>query len=322
MVYLPFIKGGRKMSTLSTYQNSAESKAAKAYQGGTIQSVAKKYGVDVSRGYADRQAAVAAQAQINAQNAAKRQNDSSNKLNMQKIIDGYRDSASSLDKGYFQQYLGQGQSQVNRGLTGGMVADQNARLAMNKQGELSGLWRTRNQSTAEEGQRYANTSQTIAEALTQIEKERAANAEKMYQDNLYKGYDMLSSDRNYGLQLDNSGWSKYLAGAQFDQQLKAYADAQAAAAAARAAASRRSSSGSGGSGGSGGTSAKKTSLSPSYNTYTTAKKSQAQTNIEKYYTSPAVVAGQRTGSPLFKNPVAPAQNPNLSAWDKMKLLGL
>jgi hypothetical protein len=258
------------MSTLSGYQNSAAAKAAQAYQGGTIQSVANKYGLNITHAYADNQANVAAQAQINAQNAARRQNDSSNKLNMQQIIDGYRNSASSLDKGYFQQYLGQGQSQVNRGLTGGMVADQNARLAMNKQGELAGLWRTRNQSTAAEGERYANTAQTIAEALTQIQKEKAANAEKMYQDNLYKGYDVLSSDRNYGLQLDNSGWSKYMAGAQFDQQLRAYADAQkaaaAAASAARAAASRRRSGGGSGGSSSGGTSVKKTSLSTAFTT--------------------------------------------------------
>jgi hypothetical protein len=314
------------MSTLSGYQNSAAAKAAQAYQGGTIQSVANKYGLNITHGYADNQANVAAQAQINAQNAARRQNDSSNKLNMQQIIDGYRNSASSLDKGYFQQYLGQGQSQVNRGLTGGMVADQNARLAMNKQGELAGLWRTRNQSTAAEGERYANTAQTIAEALTQIQKEKAANAEKMYQDNLYKGYDVLSSDRNYGLQLDNSGWSKYMAGAQFDQQLRAYADAQkaaaAAASAARAAASRRRSGGGSGGSGSGGTSVKKTSLSTAYDNYTNAKKSQAQTNIEKYYSQPAVVSGHKTGSPYFSAPVSVANNPNMSAWDKMKMLGL
>jgi hypothetical protein len=171
------------MTTLSGYQNSTAAKQAQAYQGGTIQSVANKYGLNITHAYADNQANVAAQAQINAQNAAKRQNVSSNKLNMQQIIDGYRNGASSLDKGYFQQYLNQGQSQVNRGLTGGMVADQNLRLGMNKQGELAGLWRTRNQATATEGERYANTAQTIAEALTQIQKEKAANAEKMYQDN-------------------------------------------------------------------------------------------------------------------------------------------
>jgi hypothetical protein len=317
------------MTTLAGYQNSAAAKAAQAYQGGTIQSVAGKYGLNISHAYADNQANVAAQAQINAQNAAKRENVSSNKLNMQQIIDGYRSGASSLDKGYFQQFLNQGQSQVNRGLTGGMVADQNTRLAMNKQGELAGLWRTRNQATATEGQRYANTAQTIAEALTQIQKEKAANAEKMYQDNLYKGYDVLSSDRNYGLQLDNSGWSKYMAGAQFDQQLRAYADAQKAAAAAAsaaraaAAASRRSSGGgSSKKSSSGGTSAAKTSLSTAYTNYTNAKKSQAQTNIEKYYSQPAVVAGQKTGSPLFSAPVSVANNPNLSAWEKMHMLGL
>jgi hypothetical protein len=58
------------MTTLSGYQNSAAAKAAQAYQGGTIQSVAGKYGLNISHAYADNQANVAAQAQINAQNAA------------------------------------------------------------------------------------------------------------------------------------------------------------------------------------------------------------------------------------------------------------
>jgi hypothetical protein len=116
-----------------------------------------------------------------------------------------------------------------------------------------------------------------------------------------------------------------MAGAQFDQQLKAYADAQkaaaAAASAARASASRRSSGG--GSSKSGGSSApKKTSLSTAYTSYTNAKKSQAQTNIEKYYNTPAVKAGQKTGSPYFSAPVSVANNPNLSAWEKMHMLGL
>jgi hypothetical protein len=318
------------MTTLSGYQNSAAAKAAQAYQGGTIQSVANKYGLNITHAYADNQANVAAQAQINAQNAAKRENVSSNKLNMQQIIDGYRSGASSLDKGYFQQYLNQGQSQVNRGLTGGMVADQNLRLGMNKQGEIANLWRTRNEATATEGQRYANTAQTIAEALTQIQKEKAANAEKMYQDNLYKGYDVLSSDRNYGLQLDNSGWSKYMAGAQFDQQLRAYADAQkaaaAAASAARAAASRRSSGG--GSGG-GGSAPKSTPLTDPYKTYVDAKKAQAQTPIEKYVSAQSAMSNamSKVLSPTIRNTVekysaTPSKSKYLSAYDNMKLLGL
>jgi hypothetical protein len=319
------------MTTLSGYQNSAAAKAAQAYQGGTIQSVANKYGLNITHAYADNQANVAAQAQINAQNAAKRENVSSNKLNMQQIIDGYRSGASSLDKGYFQQYLNQGQSQVNRGLTGGMVADQNLRLGMNKQGEIANLWRTRNEATATEGQRYANTAQTIAEALTQIQKEKAANAEKMYQDNLYKGYDVLSSDRNYGLQLDNSGWSKYMAGAQFDQQLRAYADAQkaaaAAASAARAAASRRSSGG-GSSKSGGGSTPKSTPLTDPYKNYVAAKNKQKQTPIEKYVGAYNTMENWRsTLSPtvsrmVAKNSSSPASTPYLSAYDKMKMLGL
>jgi hypothetical protein len=184
--------------------------------------IGKKYGFNFSRDYAKQQADTIASGQTNAQNAAKRENESMNKLNTQRILDDYRSSAKGLDKGYFEQYLGQGQNQVNRGLTGGMVADQNLRLAMNKQSELGDLFRTRNQANQEESMRFSNTNQSILDSLAQIEKERAMNTEKMYQDGLYRGYDVLSSDRNYGMQMDNNAWSKYMDGLNYDQRLKEY----------------------------------------------------------------------------------------------------
>lgn len=307
----------------SNYYNTDQYKNAQMYQNQTINDIAKRYGFDFSQGYADKQAETIASGQRNAQQAAQRQNDSANALNMQRIIDDYRGAASSLDKGYFQQFLGQGQDQVNRGLNGGLAADQNLRLAMNKQAELADVWRTRNQASQEESMRFSNTNQTIADALAQIEKERGMNSQKFYQDGLYKGYDILGNDRNYGLQLDNSIWGKYqdqygnyMSQAQFELEQSKFdwQKQQAAAAAARA-----RSGGGGGSGGSGGTSKATTSLTSAANSYNKAVSSQ-QSALDKYYTSPAVTAGQRTGSPYLSTPVPPAQNKNLSAWDKMKML--
>lgn len=191
------------------YYNTTQYKNAQAYQNQNINDLGKKYGFDFSKDYANRQAETIASGQRNAQQAAQRENQSANQLNMQRILDDYNGAASSLDKGYFQQFLGQGQNQVNRGINGGLAADQNLRLAMNKQGELADVWRTRNQSSQEESMRFSNTDQKIMEALAQIEKEKAMNGEKLYQDGLYKGYDILGQDRNYGLQLDNSVWGRY-----------------------------------------------------------------------------------------------------------------
>jgi hypothetical protein len=293
-------------NTLTNYQNSQAYKNAQAYQNQTMDQIAKKYGFDFSKGYADQQAETIASGQRNAQNAAKRENESSHSLNMQRILDDYNSSASGLDKGYFQQFLGQGQSQINRGLTGGMVADQNLRLAMNKQAELADLFRTRNSANQEETMRYSNTNQNILDALSQIEKERGMNAKNFYQDGLFKGYDVLSSDRNYGLQLDNSAWSKYMDGLNFDQRLKEAAAAKAAA--AKAAAYRPSGS-------------VTTPLTPKTPAYNAAK--PKSTNIESYNkTNTPVPYNQQY---LYKEyglaPKSVANNSNISYWEKMKLLG-
>lgn len=290
------------------YYNTTQYKNAQALQNSSMDSISKKYGFDFSRNYANNQAETMAQAQRNAQNAAKRENESANKLNLQRITDDYRSGAKSLDRGYFQQYLGQGQSQTNRGLTGGMVADQNLRLAMNKQGELADLWRDRNRSTQEESMRFSNTNQTIMDALAQIEKERGAYAEQLYQDGLFKGYNVISQDRNYGLQLDNMTWGRY-------QDMLDDERARAALAASR------SRGGGGGSGGARST----TPVTP----YTAAKSSGSQSALGKYYNTPAInaVEGLKAKQPnnyalnyTFKAPTPPAQS-TLSPWAQMQMFG-
>lgn len=301
------------MADINTnYYNTTQYKNAQALQNATIDDVAKKYGFDFSRDYAKTQTEAMAQAQRNAQETAKRQNESSNKLNMQRIVDDYRGAASSLDKGYFQQFLGQGQSQVNRGLTGGMVADQNLRLAMNKQGELADVWRDRNQASQEESMRYTNQSQTIADAMALIEQERMAAEEKMFQDGRMKGYDILSNDRSYGLQLDNTAWGRYQDIFDMDMQKQA--------------AARARSSGGGGGGSRGGYTTSPVSSPKSYQAATSSGKSA----LDKYYSTPAIQAVEsvKRMSPnnyalnkAFHEPVTVANNPNMSAWSKMYMFG-
>jgi hypothetical protein len=130
-------------------------------------------------------------------------------LTGRRILNDYNNGAKALDQGYFQNYMNQSQNQVNRGLNGGMVADQNLRLAMNKQSEVGKLWQDRNLASMQEDSRYGNTTKTINDALAQIEKEKAANAQKLYQDLLQQAYGVISSDRSYGLQLDQNQWGKY-----------------------------------------------------------------------------------------------------------------
>jgi hypothetical protein len=90
------------------------------------------------------------------------------------------------------------------------------------------------------------------------------------------------------------------------------------------------------SGGSGGSSRKKSSSSKSTSskaTTTTSAPTVATTNqsaLDQYYSSPAIQAVERLKSmspnnyalnKAFDAPVAPAQNPNLSAWAKMRMFG-
>jgi hypothetical protein len=193
----------------ANYYNTQAYKNAQAMQNQSVADISKKYGFDFSQGYANNQAETAAQAQRLAQQSAARDNQSMHDLTGKRILNDYNSGAKALDQGYFQNYMNQAQNQVNRGLNGGMVADQNLRLAMNKQSEVGKLWQDRNMASMQEDARYGNTTKTINDALAQIEKEKAANAQKLYQDLLQQAYGVISSDRSYGLQLDQNQWGKY-----------------------------------------------------------------------------------------------------------------
>jgi hypothetical protein len=136
------------------------------------------------------------------------------------------------------------------------------------------------------------------------------NSKQFYQDGLARGYDVLSSDRNYGLQLDNSSWSKYMDGLNFDQRLK---EAAAAQAAARARASHKPSGTTGG--------VKTTPLTPKTPSYNAQK--MTKTPQEKYIQSVTPVPYNQAY--LYNEykiaPKSVANNPNLSYYDKMKLIG-
>lgn len=75
---------------------------------------------------------------------------------------------------------------------------------------------------------------------------------------------------------------------------------------------------------------KTTSSTPSAaaKTVSAAKTSSNQSALDKYYSNPIIQqmedikARNSAMGRLFGDPVPPAQNPNLSAWEKMKMLGL
>jgi hypothetical protein len=292
----------------ANYYNTQAYKNAQAMQNQSVADVSKKYGFDFSQGYANNQAETAAQAQRLAQQAAARDNQSMHDLTGKRILNDYNSGAKSLDQGYFQNYMNQAQNQVNRGLNGGMVADQNLRLAMNKQSEVGKLWQDRNLASMQEDARYGNTTKTINDALSQIEKEKAANAQKLYQDLMQQAYGVISSDRNYGLQLDQSQWGKYQDLFNQDMALKNYSLAKSKAAAARAAAVATPTLSTKG----------QTALNTVVDAY---NKSLGGSALDKYYSNPVIQQAQHTGSPYFSNPLPPAQNPNLSAWEKLKMIG-
>lgn len=224
---------------LQTYNTSQEHTNALKWQNATINDVAKKYGFDFSKDYANQQAEVAAQAQRNQYNVASRSNASMNSQTLKSIDTGLKDGLMNTEDSFFQSYLQQRQNQANRGLNAGIQADQDTRLAMNQQKVFAGLYRDANNARSKEMDRFNNEAMTIQQALALVEQKKLADAAKMYQDLLTQGYGLLGQERGWWNTLDQQAYGKYR-----DQ----IADAQEAA---RLAASRASRGPSGGPGGPG-----------------------------------------------------------------------
>lgn len=350
------ISNARKSAASKTnaYKNGKAYKNANTLQNSTIDDIAKKYGFDFSQKYANNQAETMAAGQRNIYNSQSRENESMNKMNLDRISNNYDSAAGDLDKGYFQQFLGTQQNQANRGLNAGIAANQNLQLAMNKQGEVADLWKQRNLNTQEESMRYSNTDQTIAEALAQVEKEKGMNSQKIYQDLRRQGYDILSSDRNSATSWANSEWdrtqsdinnmmdftnmdvdnwnrsadrnisstldlSKMSVADIYNEQERADRAADRAASLRAARMSRPSSPGSPGG------SYQRTVLSPAAAKQQAVIKKQKQTPVQKYVNTIAPVERWRqtlsptVGRAVANNSHSIANTPNLTAWDKMRM---
>lgn len=192
----------------NSYLNSAAYKNQQRLINATIDDIAKKYGFDFSRDYANRQAEVIAQAERNAYNNSLRQNKSLYDQTIREIDTGIRNASNALDHEYFQQMLGQQQAQVNSGLNAGIAADQNLRLAMNKQAQLGGLYSQAENARMNELTRFGNEAMRLREALDLVEKQREINAEKIFQELREKGYNILSQDRKYANETAGLEWGR------------------------------------------------------------------------------------------------------------------
>jgi hypothetical protein len=212
---------------LETYNNSQERQNGLKWQNATIQDVAKKYGFDFSKGYANKQAEAVAQAQRNSINNSTRQNQAMYGQNMKQINGDLKAGVVGTENNFFQTYLQQRQQQSNRGINAGMQADQNVRLGMNQQSVLADIYRDTANNKSKESDRYSNEAMRLQDALALVEQQKITEAEKMYQELLTRGYGMLGTERSWYNTLDQQAYGKYR---------DAQADAEAAA--ARAAAQR------------------------------------------------------------------------------------
>jgi hypothetical protein len=190
-----------------SYNNSEARTNNENMMNATIDDIASKYGFDFSREYANRQAETQAQAKRNAYNDSIRKNETQNEELLQQIDNNVRESNTALDHSYFQQMLGQQQSQVNSGINGGIAADQNLRLAMSKQGQLADVYKDANLGRMQENNRFTNESTRLSEALSLVEQQKMAQSEQLFQNLRMQGYDILGQDKNWARQLDRDARS-------------------------------------------------------------------------------------------------------------------
>lgn len=153
----------------------------------TIEDIAKKYGIDYSRGYAKRQAEAEAEARRNAIEAQKRQNAASKDNTMQGIDNGLRSANEAMDKKYFVEGLNMQQDQANNGLNAGIAADQALRLGMMQQSELAPMYREAQQARNAEETRFTNEQLALLDAMGLVNKEALAREESLYNDRLQQG---------------------------------------------------------------------------------------------------------------------------------------
>jgi hypothetical protein len=308
---------------LETYNGSQERQNSLKWQNATIQDVAKKYGFDFSKGYANKQAEAVAQAQRNSINNSTRQNQAMYGQNMRQINGDLKAGVVGTENNFFQTYLQQRQQQSNRGINAGMQADQNVRLGMNQQSVLADIYRDTANNKSKESDRYSNEAMRLQDAMALVEQQKLTEAEKMYQELLTRGYGMLGTERSWYNTLDQQAYGKY-------RDAQADADAAAARAAAQRAsqqAAQRASQQA---------ATQQSALQKQLENYkqTLAKQATAQSPLQKYESTPGkvavnnylkanpndVAARYAFTNPLTKASGSLARNPNYTPYDKMKML--
>lgn len=143
-----------------------------------VDELAKKYGFDYSREYAQRQAEIRAQQQRDAIEAQRRA-----------IENQIMSATEALDRDYFQRYMQQAQQLTEAGLNAGIAADQNLRLAMARQASLGDVYRDANL------QRFA-----LGQEEARVEQERLAYEEQLYNERLRQAFDQIQQERAFRLE--------------------------------------------------------------------------------------------------------------------------
>lgn len=196
-----------------------------------------------------------------------------------------------------------------------------ASMASARQTALGAINTEENQAVGAIDQQIAEENDPAREQaiINAIESERSGKLTDAYQQSQQEIYQRYQDWRNYQMQKQQF---------ELEQKMKELEYQRALAAQAAA------SSGGGGGGGRGGrssrSSSRKTSSSSSSSKVAAAKSPVAnQSALDRYYSSPAIQSVEalkaRTKNNLlsrvFNEPVSPAQNPNLSAWAKMRMFG-
>ena len=173
-----------KKTTAKTVTNTATAKQPDPYaalnfnlyktQSASISDLSKKYGLNFSREYAQRQAEAEAQAKRSGLLAQRGQ-----------IKEGVRNAQDALSRDYFQKGLTQAQSNVNGGINAGLANEANLRLSMNRQAEMGDIMGQANLAENE-----------VSRGLTDVETAKQAAIEKLYNDRMMMAVEMIQKDRS------------------------------------------------------------------------------------------------------------------------------
>lgn len=162
----------------------------------TIDDISKKYGFDYSREYAERQAAILAQAQRDEVEAARARSEYETES-----------AQTDLEHDFFQQYLEQRQALVDSGLNAGIASERDLRLEMNRQYALADILANQ--------QLY---NQELDANMQRISAEELTYAEKLFQERMQQGFSNAMDVSRFN-QSENQ-WQANMAMQQRQQQVE------------------------------------------------------------------------------------------------------